>query len=408
MKRVVRSSLRSLLDSRPGRVLRGWLQDSGPARRSGIHSYGGAPDAEVVAYFGDGPDRLYQLRQWVPALERLNENFRVVVVLRNERSFAAAKSLTDLPLVLAVSQPDLIDLYTAQDYRLAIYVNNSMRNFQSMAEPAIIHVHVDHGESDKTSSISNQLKAYDKVFVAGPAAKERCERVLWGFDETKLVEIGRPPLDGEFVSVLPRDSRQTVVYAPTWEGENDSNNFTSVDVLGLQIIESLLAANARVVYRPHPRTADLSESDFAAADRAIRAQIDEANESGGSHVISAEENILDLFVDADVLIADISSVGLDFLYLHPEKGLILTDRHNDPQRLEASSPIASKLESLSLDTIAGLPRMLESVVTDESQSAARRQLKEHYFGVASAGEATELFVEAVENAVRERESTRRS
>ncbi|WP_413333809.1 CDP-glycerol glycerophosphotransferase family protein [Brevibacterium sp. GP-SGM9] len=357
----------------------------------------------MVAYFGDAPDRIYQLRQWLPVLERLNDQRRVVVVLRNERSFATAKTLTALPLVLAVSQPDLIDLYTAQEYRLAIYVNNSMRNFQSMAEPSIVHVHVDHGESDKTSSVSNQLKAYDKVFVAGPAAEERCVRTLWGFDRSKLVTIGRPPLDGDFSSVLPQDSRATVLYAPTWQGENEANNFTSVDVLGQQIIEALLESGMRVVYRPHPRVAAMGESAVLEADNMIRSMISSANADGGSHFISTDESILDLFEDADALIADVSSVSLDFLCLHTDKGLIVTDRHNDRVRMESTSPVGSALGALSLETIHQLPEFLDEALNGEFALETRQELKRLYFGDQDASAATELFIAAVHDAIRERE-----
>lgn len=402
-KRLARSGVQRLLRTKFGEELKSWMRGSGPADREGVEVHGDRSTAEVIAYFGDSPDKLYQLEQWLPALESLNSEHPTALVFRQRASFAAAKSMTWLPQILAVSYPDLTDLYANHDYKLAIYVNNSMRNFQSMAEPSIVHVHVDHGESDKSSSISNQLKAYDKVFVAGPAAKERCERSLWAFDQNKLVTIGRPPLDGKFSSVLPRDGRRTVVYAPTWQGESEANNFTSVDVLGPQIVESLLDSHVRVVYRPHPRTTDLAESKFSTADRAIRSMIDDANEKGGSHIVSAEHNILDLFEDTDVLIADISSVGLDFLYLHTDRGLILTDRHNDPIRMLESSPIGSSLGTVSLDTLGRLSQIVEESLNDEGQFTARNRLKNFYFGVKSAGESTGEFVKAVENAVLERD-----
>ena len=42
---------------------------------------------------------------------------------------------------------------------------------------------------------SNQLKAYDHVLIAGQAARERIRRKLIGFDESHLVEVGRPQVD---------------------------------------------------------------------------------------------------------------------------------------------------------------------------------------------------------------------
>ena len=64
---------------------------------------------------------------------------------------------------------------------------------------------------------SNQLKAYDRVFIAGTAARERILRKLIGFDES-APRRGRPPAGRRATSpapALPRDGRTVVLYAPT-------------------------------------------------------------------------------------------------------------------------------------------------------------------------------------------------
>lgn len=400
--KIARIGVRRVLHSKYGEQIRSWMRGSGPADRFGIEVSGDRSAADVIGYFGDGRDQLYQLQQWLPALEALNDTRPVTLVFRQKAAFKAAQEMTSLPLALAISYPDLTDLYAENDYRVAIYVNNGMRNFQSMADASIIHVHVDHGESDKKSSTSNQLKAYDKVFVAGPAAMDRCEKALWGIDRDRLVTVGRPPLDGSFASVLPYDDRRTVVYAPTWQGENESNNFTSVDVLGPQIIESLLASKVRVVYRPHPRVGFSTDSVMSAADRAMRSMIHVANDQGGLHIVSTELSILDIFEDADVLITDVSSVGPDFLYLHTDKGLIVTDRHNDSLRMELESPLGAELGTLTLNNIDRLPQIIDDSTNDDVLLTARRRLKDHYFGSNAAGESTGQFIEAIDDAIRER------
>lgn len=404
MRRQFRRAARLLLDSNTGSYLKSLVRDTGPARRKGIFVHGSRQSADVIAYFGDSLDKMYQLEQWLPTFERLNLNRPVVVVMRNPESFAAAKDITDLPLVLAETQPDLIDLYAQNDYRLAIYVNNSMRNFQSMAETSIIHVHVDHGESDKTSSISNQLKAYDKVFVAGQAAKDRCLRAVWGIDPNKLISIGRPPLDGDFQRVLPADPRHTVLYAPTWQGENEANNFTSVDVLGPEIIRHLLADGVRVVYRPHPRLTDMGESSVQQADAEIRSTLSDASAKGSEQFIATDQSIFDLFEDADVLISDISSVSLDFLYLHTDKGLIVTDRHDDPSGTRSQSAIGAELSVLSSSTVQGLAEIVEQALNGSNALSSRQRLKSHYFDGHQAGGSTQAFIDAVEHAISEREN----
>jgi CDP-glycerol glycerophosphotransferase (TagB/SpsB family) len=40
------------------------------------------------------------------------------------------------------------------------------------------------------------------------------------------------------------------------------------------------------------------------------------------------------------MITDVSSVGLDFLYLHTDKPLLLADRYGDRARLSAAAPVS--------------------------------------------------------------------
>ena len=130
-------------------------------------------DAEVAVYYADSPERIYQLDQWLPVLERLARTHQVVVILRDIRTMKDLQDRTTLPVVCVTTFLDLMNLYDAGEFKVGIYVNNGQRNFQSLNNPRMLHVHVNHGESDKLSSFSNQVKAYDRVFVAGPVAVER-------------------------------------------------------------------------------------------------------------------------------------------------------------------------------------------------------------------------------------------
>ena len=79
---------------------------------------------------------------------------------------------------------------------------------------------------------SNNAKAYDRVFVAGEAAVQRHIEGLLEFDTSRLVRVGRPQLDLRPDPLLAPTTRRTVLYAPTWEGDADYNDYTSVDTIG--------------------------------------------------------------------------------------------------------------------------------------------------------------------------------
>ncbi len=163
------------------------------------------------------------------------------------------------------------------DPRVVFYVNHWARNFQVMRYARAMHVFISHGESEKTYMASGQLRAYDFAFIAGQAAHDRILAGLPNYDPAvRTRQIGRPQLD-----FLPADRRgrtheRTVLYAPTYEGDRPSMAYGSVESHGLRIVESLVDAGYRVIYRPHPMTGTLSES-YRRADRSVRQMLNRAD-----------------------------------------------------------------------------------------------------------------------------------
>src|SRR4029079_3435216 len=125
---------------------------------------------------------------------------------------------------------------------------------------------------------SNQLKAYDHVFVAGQAARDRILRKLIGFEESTLVEVGRPQVDVHSTGpALPRDGRTVVLYAPTTEGDVPSMRYSSVATHGVPLVRSLLADSAyRVIHPPHPRLG-LTVPAYRAAHEEVVGLLRDAN-----------------------------------------------------------------------------------------------------------------------------------
>lgn len=363
-------------------------------------------DAEVVAYFGDDADRLYQLDQWLPVLERLSAAHRVVVVLRELGALRGLQDRTTLPTVCVSRFLDLMNLYDAGDFKVGIYVNNGQRNFQSLTNPRMLHVHVNHGESDKLSSFSNQVKAYDRVFVAGPAAVERYREALIAFDDRKLVPVGRPQLDLDLTPELPASRRSTVLYAPTWEGESESNNWTSLDCYGVRIVEAMLALpEVRVVYKPHPRVAGSGHPGVSRAHRKIMSLVAAANQRDpeAGHLARTDANILAMFGRCDALVGDVSSVTLDFLYLRPDAPIFLTDRRNDRELLRSDSPLTQGADVVDATTLAGFGSALTDALVNDKRREDRARTRAHYFGDLGPGESSARFAHAVAELVQERD-----
>jgi hypothetical protein len=364
------------------------------------------PPAEVVVYFAEDHRRLYQLEQWLPVLERLHERHHVQVVMRKMESLRRVQEITSLPAVYARRLADVLEMYDEMDPKVAIYVNNGVSNFQSLAVSTILHVHINHGESDKVSMVSNQAKAYDRVFVAGEAAQRRHATALIDFDQRALVQIGRPQLDLRFPPALPASDRKTVIYAPTWEGENDFNNYSSIDQYGVAIVHALLAQpDTRVIYRPHPRVASSTTAAVIGAHRQVIDLLNAASRAdpAAGHATVMDGNILALFQHGDAMVTDVSSVGLDFLYLRTEKPLFLTDRRDDRGELAFDAPISAASDIIDSSTIGSFGSVLAARLRDDVLYEKRRQLRRFYFGDLAPGESTQRFLDAISEVIRQRD-----
>ena len=409
MKHLVRTTALNTVRSTAWKKTSEWIRGTERWNRMEDEYDGSYVKADVVVYFGDRKPKFYQLSQWIPVLEELHRTHRVVLVFRKPSALLAAREITNLPMVLKRKFDPLHTFYHANGFRLALYVNNGMTNFQSLGFAPMVHVHVNHGESDKLSMVSNQAKSYDKVFVAGDAAINRHRKSLVDFDESSLVKVGRPQLDIDRVPELETSSATTIMYAPTWEGENDANNYTSVDLFGPQIVDAALGIKgSRVIYKPHPRVAASSDPAMAEANARILELIATANASIADeslqHQILMEGDILAMFDTVDLLVTDISSVGLDYLYLHPEKPLVLTDRRDDMAKLNDEAPISRATPIIDGSTVGQADELLRDMLTNDSASEARQELRRHYFGEGTKGTSTVLFTEAISTLIANRTS----
>ena len=242
---------------------------------------------------------------------------------------------------------------------MVLYCNNSVLNFQSLINGRMLHVHINHGESDKQSMASNNAKAYDRVLVAGEAAVQRHAAGLLEFDLDRLVRIGRPQLDLHPAPLLAPSTRRTVLYAPTWEGDADYNDYTSVDTIGRDVVRAILdVPDVRVVYKPHPKVVTSQTPGVRDAHQDVLAMVGAAARSHpeAGHCSVTDGDILALMRDCDAMVTDVSSVGLDWLYLRTDRPLFITDRHHDAERLRREIPVSRCADVIDASMSRSWPR----------------------------------------------------
>jgi hypothetical protein len=305
---------------------------------------------------------------------------------------------TTTPVVCIPGSVDFMT-FALPDIRVAMYTANVGKTIHMLREPGVRHVFIGHGDSDKSASSNPFSKVYSEIWVAGEAGRDRYRRANVGIHDEDIIEVGRPQLDGidVFTGAVPADV--TVLYAPTWEGWTNDPAHTSVVRTGPALVERLVALpGVRVVYKPHPLTGTVSKA-AAGADERIRATVTRAAARPGAAAhriaVGPKPTLYDCFNDADVLVADISSVLTDFIESQkPYVVANLTGLTDDDFREAFPSASAAYL----LDPAAEQVGAVLDLVRGGDPLAEQRRTLKHYLLGPDEPSAQERFAAAVDAA----------
>ncbi|MFD8720720.1 hypothetical protein ACFV2H_22720 [Streptomyces sp. NPDC059629] len=237
---------------------------------------------ETVLYFSGSKDSAYQVNMWLETMEQLDS--RPLVLLR-ERVILQSLAPTTAPVICVPGGVHLMNM-DLSTVRVALYAANVGKNIHLLRVPTMKHVFIGHGDSDKLASVNPFSKAYDEVWTAGRAGRDRYAIADVGVRDDDIVEVGRPQLapiqswhgvpDGPGRGAA--DGRcPTVLYAPTWEGWDGNPGNTSLVLAGENIVKKLIKADppVRILYKPHPFTGTVS-AEAAAAHRRVTALVEKA------------------------------------------------------------------------------------------------------------------------------------
>ncbi|MGP7959883.1 hypothetical protein ACTVCO_03595 [Sanguibacter sp. A247] len=244
----------------------------------------------VALYLSGDAASTYQADMWLATLERTAPD--TIVVLR-ERAIMSRLAPTRLPVVCVPDATTLMAL-GLPTVRAALYPANVGKNIHLLREPHVLSAFIGHGDSDKNASFNPFTRVYDEVWVAGPAGRERYRRAQVGIVDSDVREVGRP--QAARLAALPARSGSpvpTLLYAPTWEGWNQEQDYGSVEHLGVRLVEHLIASetSVRIIYRPHPFTGR-RRPEVGAAHARIIAALAAANERAG-HPAPAVADLVD-------------------------------------------------------------------------------------------------------------------
>jgi CDP-Glycerol:Poly(glycerophosphate) glycerophosphotransferase len=273
---------------------------------------------EILVHFNARARSAYAINEWMTVLARLDETHRVVILTvdREPWHFETIES-SEIPIV-HLTGAEAIEHFVEQvpSLALALYPRNTSPNKNLLRVPRLYDAYINHGESDKPEAANPATRAFDEVWIAGDAARERYLGANIGVRPEQLRITGRPQLGEllELAAATPRSgSVKSVVYAPTWEGYYAEDGYGSVVAMGDQVLTALLARDdVSVTYVPHPALGSLNPQVAEASDRLVA----RVKRAGGRSVLegSSHERYAALAA-ADLLIADIGSDLVDYLAL---------------------------------------------------------------------------------------------
>jgi len=344
-------------------------------------------DVNVVVYFAGNMGNIYQIEQWIKPLEKLDKVEKILIITRDTHIYEWIERNTQFQLVYTKTMSALLKLYENNHFRCILYVNNSCSNFQSLSNNTALHVHINHGESEKTSTFSNRAKAYDFIFIVSDAAYKKYSDNLINIDMNKFIKVGRPQIDYIEKVERPVTNKKIILYAPTWEGTHFSMNYTSLPDYGIDFVEKILAhKDYYLIYRPHPNTGSRDKLTCQ-TDKYIKRIV---NKSDSGKVMTTE-NINSVFELTDLAIFDNSAVTVDFLAF--DKPMMITDFfYRQEGQVVAKPEIVKACKMINDSNKDDILNLIEQGLSEDPKATPRKAIKQNFLGDYKRGESTEMFI----------------
>jgi hypothetical protein len=137
----------------------------------------------------------------------------------------------------------------------------------------------------------------------------------------------------------------------------------------------------------------------------ILAEVERAQQADpeAGHAAVLQGDILAVFDGCDAMVTDVSSVGLDWLYLRTDAPMLVTDRHHDAERLRTEVPVSRCADVIDSTNLGDLTRLVASRLAHDEHRVTRAAMRHHYFDDLGVGDSTVRFLEAVDELVRRRD-----
>ena len=342
-------------------------------------------DARLAVHLSaDFMDTPYQITMWAPHLNDTGVPWYVIC-----REYEHLATLRDSGLRgIWAPKAHHLPMAIAPDVKAIFYVNNAHRNIELLRRfPALTHVQMLHGDSDKPPSYSPVTANFDRIFVAGQLGQDRYALNGVTIPDQAFIHVGRPQVRDRMVGSRPGwQTRPVIAYMPTWIGGQADARFSSLD-RGEKVIHAIRAAapRAEILFKPHP----LSYKD--PSWKTLETTLSRALADTGTTALDRGADANQLYARADLLVTDISSTMSDYLYSDRPIAVILP-RLPVPDQARAFPTLAACYQVA--PDLSDIAARLADALGGDSLAPARKAMRLHAFG-PDDGPADARFIAAV-------------
>ena len=277
---------------------------------SGGDSAGGLDGVRFLLHIGDGLGAEFHIDLWHDILKL--SGIPLLVVIRSRAVFdLVVKTRVNVRCVFVKSGLEAEAVVNAfPKLKAILYVSNTWNVVHFVRYPQLRHIFIGHGDSEKSASAHKFFRAYDEVWTAGQAHIDRFLDSGTNFSSIQFAIVGRPTTRWAFMNDSPRKRSKQFLYLPTWENFHAEQNYTSIYIASQILSEAFEATGDMPIAKLHPWTGTVDPS-LAQASLNLSEFLERLDIR--HKIVAKDRNAGELMMQADYLIADISSVVTDFL-----------------------------------------------------------------------------------------------
>ena len=264
------------------------------------------------------------------------------------------------------------------------------------------YIHIFHAPTGVDFYEKYALSFYDVIFSVGEFtenAQKYLDKVR-GLPDKTYYNVGCTYYDymHEKLQTLKRTTKgKTILYAPTW-GLKRSSFFTN----GIPIMQRLLDAGFRVIFRPHPQ--------FFISHKKELENFKNQFAHYQSLTIDTAPSPLQAMLDSDILISDFSGIVFDFAYLF-ERPVFLTlppssvkgyEAEELPADIQWDIPATQQVaHELSENEINHIENYISDVLEQERNYKNRiAEFKKNIFNFYTAGHSAARAISDIHTSLR--------